>query len=278
MSATAGEQSAAGVTRRIAVRLLPYLFLLYIIAVSGPREHQLCRSRDGAGSRIYRSRLRPGRGDLFIGYVVFEIPSALLVERWSARRVMGRILITWGVVTVLVSLVRTPGQFYAARFLLGAAEAGFFPGILVYLTHWFRYEDQAKAAALFMAAIPVANVVGSPLAGQILNVHWRGWQGWRWLFVLEGIPAVLFGVVTLYYLTDWPREAKWLSVEQRASVTRELTREREAKTHAGSCTILQAMRMPRVLLLTLVYFLAVAGIYGFVVCRRFSNAPRVFPM
>jgi MFS transporter, ACS family, tartrate transporter len=116
-----------------------------------------------------------------------------------------------------------------------------------------------------MAAIPVANVVGSPLAGQILNVHWRGWQGWRWLFVLEGIPAVLFGVVTLYYLTDWPKEAKWLSVEQRASVTRELTREREAKTHAGSCTILQAMRMPRVLLLTLVYFLAVTGIYGFVV-------------
>lgn len=265
MSAIARGQSAAGVTRRIAVRLLPYLFLLYIIAFLD-RVNISYAGLEMVRDLQFNDRVFGlGAGIFFIGYVVFEIPGALLVERWSARRVMARILITWGVVTVLVSLVRTPGQFYAARFLLGAAEAGFFPGILVYLTHWFRYEDRAKAAALFMAAIPVANVVGSPLAGQILNVHWGGWAGWRWLFVLEGIPAVLFGVVTLYYLTDWPREAKWLSVEDRAWITGELSREREAKTRASACTVWEAMRMPRVVLLTLVYFLAVTGIYGFVV-------------
>lgn len=265
MSPTAAEQSAAGATRRIAVRLLPYLFLLYIIAFLDRVNISYAGLEMVRDLRFSDRVFGLGAGIFFIGYVVFEIPGALLVERWSARRVMARILITWGVVTVLVSLVRTPGQFYAARFLLGAAEAGFFPGILVYLSHWFRYEDRAKAAALFMAAIPVANVVGSPLAGQILNVHWGDWAAWRWLFVLEGIPAVLFGVVTLYFLTDWPKEATWLSVEERAWITCELTREKEAKARAGACTIWEAMRMPRVVLLTLVYFLAVTGIYGFII-------------
>src|SRR4030095_8911181 len=162
-----------------------------------------------------------GAGIFFIGYVVFEIPGALLVERWSAREDIARIFVTSGIVGVLVALVSTPGQFYAARFLLGAAEAGFFPGVLVYLTHWFRYEDRAKAAALFMAAIPVANVIGSPLAGMILNVHWGGWPGWRWLFVLEGIPAVVLGVVTLYFLPDWPNEAKALETEEREWISQQ---------------------------------------------------------
>jgi MFS transporter, ACS family, tartrate transporter len=201
----------------------------------------------------------------FIGYMLFEIPGALLVERWSARKVIARILVTWGIVTVLVALVRTPGQFYAARFLLGAAEAGFFPGVLVYLTHWFRYEDRAKAAALFMAAIPVANVIGSPLAGAILNVDWGGWPGWRWLFVLEGIPAVVLGIVTIYFLPDWPGEAKWLAGAEREWITQELAREREAKLAVKRVAIAEALRMPRVILLTLVYFLSVTGIYGFAV-------------
>ena len=174
------------IVRRIGVRLLPFVFLLYIVAFLDRVNVSFAgleMSRDlNFSDRVFGL----GAGIFFVGYVVFEIPGALLVERSSARKVIARILLTWGIVTVLVALVRTPGQFYAARFLLGAAEAGFFPGVLVYLTHWFRYQDRAKAAALFMAAIPVANVIGSPLAGAILNVHWAGWPGWRWLFVLEG--------------------------------------------------------------------------------------------
>jgi MFS transporter, ACS family, tartrate transporter len=250
---------------QIAARLLPYLFLLYIVAFLdrvNVRFAGLDMTRDlNFSDRVFGL----GAGIFFVGYVVFEIPGALLVERWSARKVIARILVTWGIVTVLVALVRTPGQFYAARFLLGAAEAGFFPGVLVYLTHWFRYEDRAKAAALFMAAIPVANVIGSPLAAMILNVHWGGWPGWRWLFVLEGIPAVVLGIVTIYFLPDWPNEAKWLETEEREWISQELAREKEAKLRMRRVSIAEALRMPRVILLTLIYFLSVTGIYGFAV-------------
>ncbi|HET8964908.1 MAG TPA: MFS transporter [Candidatus Acidoferrum sp.] len=249
--------------RRIGVRLLPFVFLLYIVAFLDRVNVSFAgleMSRDlNFSDRVFGL----GAGIFFIGYVVFEIPGALLVERWSARKVIARILLTWGIVTVLVALVRSPGQFYAARFLLGAAEAGFFPGVLVYLTHWFRYEDRAKAAALFMAAIPVANVIGSPLAGAILSVHWAGWPGWRWLFVLEGLPAVVLGVVTLYFLPDWPADAKWLAKDEREWITRELETEKAAKAGAREISVGEALRMPRVILLTLIYFLSVTGIYGF---------------
>jgi MFS transporter, ACS family, tartrate transporter len=249
--------------RKIGLRLLPFLFLLYIVAFLDRVNVSFAgleMTRDlNFSDRVFGL----GAGIFFVGYVVFEIPGALLVERWSARKVIARILVTWGIVTVFVALVRTPGQFYTARFLLGAAEAGFFPGVLVYLTHWFRYDDRAKAGALFMAAIPVANVIGSPLAGAIVNVHWAGWPGWRWLFVLEGLPAVVLGVVTLYLLPDWPADAKWLAREEREWITQEVDREKAAKAGAGAVSIGQALRMPRVILLTLVYFLSVTGIYGF---------------
>jgi len=252
-------------SRKIAVRLLPFLFLLYIVAFLD-RVNVSFAGLEMARDLNFSDRVFGlGAGIFFIGYVVFEIPGALLVERWSARKVIARILITWGVVTMLVAMVRTPGQFYAARFLLGAAEAGFFPGVLVYLTHWFRYEDRAKAAALFMAAIPVANVIGSPLAGAILNVHWAGWPGWRWLFVLEGIPAVILGLVTVYFLPDWPEEANWLEAEERDWITEELARQKQAMLAVGQISIGEALRMPRVMLLTLIYFLSVTGIYGFAV-------------
>src|SRR5262249_51958948 len=250
---------------RIGLRLLPFLFLLYIVAFLDRVNVSFAgleMTRDlNFDDRVFGL----GAGIFFVGYVVFEIPGALLVERWSARKVIARILLTWGIVTVLVALVHTPVQFYAARFLLGAAEAGFFPGVLVYLTHWFRYRDRAKAAALFMAAIPVANVIGSPLAGAILNVGWAGWPGWRWLFVLEGIPAVILGIVTIYFLPDWPRQATWLEAVEREWITERLAEEKEKKLQARKVAIGEALRMPRVILLTLIYFLAVTGIYGFAV-------------
>ena len=180
--------------RRVAWRLLPFLFVLYIIAFLD-RVNVGYAGLEMARDLAFSDRVFGlGAGIFSIGYFIFEIPGALIVERWSARRWIARILITWGAVTILVAAVHTPRQFYAARFLLGVAEAGFFPGLLVYLTHWFRHEDRAKAGAMFMAAIPMSNILGAPFAGWILSEHWLGWPGWRWLFVVEGIPAVLFGV------------------------------------------------------------------------------------
>jgi ACS family tartrate transporter-like MFS transporter len=252
-------------TKRIAWRLLPFLFVLYVIAFLDRVNvgyAGLEMSRDlNFTDRIFGL----GAGIFSIGYFLFEIPGALIVERWSARRWIARILISWGLVTALMASLHTPRQFYLARFLLGVAEAGFFPGIVVYLTHWFRYEDRAKAGAMFMAAIPMSSIIGSPLAGWILSHHWAGMAGWRWLFIVEGMPAILFGFLTLVYLTDWPAHATWLAEDERQWISAELKREKEAKTRVRSWTIWEAMRSREVILLTLVYFFAIVGIYGFVI-------------
>ena len=164
-----------------------------------------------------------------------------------------------------MGFVNNATQFYWLRAILGAAEAGFFPGIIVYLTHWFRYEDRGKAVAFFMAAIPVSNVIGSPLSGLILGINWFGWAGWRWLFVLEGLPAVIFGVITLYYLTDWPREAKWLPEDERQWISGELEREKQIKKAARPLGIWQAFKQRDVVVMLAAYFLAVNGFYGFTI-------------
>jgi len=184
------------------------------------------------------------------------------VERWSARKWFARIMVSWGLITVLMAFIKTPMQFYMVRTLLGAAEAGFFPGIIVYLSHWFRAEDRAKAGSIFMIAIPVANIIGSPLAGWLLGVHWFNLQGWRWLFIIEGIPAVVFGIITMFYLTDWPREANWLTPEERDWITSELAREAEAKKAARSYRAWDALRQPVVLQLSVIYFCAVSCSYA----------------
>jgi MFS transporter, ACS family, tartrate transporter len=256
------EQSAR---RRIARRLLPFLWVLYVVAFLdrvNVAYAALDMTRDlGFSDRVFGL----GAGIFFIGYVLPEIPGAVLVERWSARRWISRIMISWGIVTALVGLVHTPRQFYLARFLLGAAEAGFFPGIIVYLTHWFRHEDRGKAIAVFMTAIPLSNVFGSPLAGQILRVHWYGLPGWRWLLLLEGVPAVIFGVITLFYLTDWPAQAKWLPPQECNWIVGELDREKERKAALRSYTIGQAFRQRDVILLALIYFMGSTAIYGFII-------------
>ena len=248
--------------RRIAWRLLPFLFLLYIISfldrvnvgyAALEMTHDLSFSPEQFGL---------GSGIFFLGYFLFEIPGALLVEKWSARGWIARILITWGIATVLVGFVRTAGEFYAARFFLGVAEAGFFPGIIVYLTHWFRAEDRAKATALFMSAIPVSNVLGAPVSGLILGVHWMNLPGWRWIFILQGIPAVLFGAITIFYLTDRPEQARWLPDDEREWLLAQLEQEKRRKQQLKNYTIAEALTNPTVALLALVYFLAVTGGYG----------------
>jgi len=203
-----------------------------------------------------------GAGIFSLGYVILEIPGTIIVERWSARRWLTRIMISWGLVTMGMALVRTPHQFYTVRFVLGLAEAGFFPGIIVYLTHWFIYEDRAKAVAGFMAAIPLSYAVGSPISGLLLGIHWGGLRGWQWLFILEGLPALFFGAMTWFYLTDWPHQAKWLAAEEREWVIQQLESEKRAKQSLRTYTPWQAIRHRDVLILTALHFVQNGSAYA----------------
>jgi D-galactonate transporter len=242
---------------------MPYMFLLYIVAYLDRvnLSYAWLAMKDDLrfGDDVYGL----GAGIFFIGYFLLEIPGSILVEKWSARGWIARIMVSWGIVAILMGFIHTKPQFYSARFLLGAAEAGFFPGIIVYFSHWFRYEDRAKAVALFMAAIPVANIIGSPVSGLLLGVNWLGLAGWRWLFIIEGAPAIIFGVVTIFYLTDRPHQARWLPDDERDWLTGELEREKHAKQATHSYSIMQAFRHREVVLLTLAYFFMVTAVYGF---------------
>jgi ACS family tartrate transporter-like MFS transporter len=247
--------------QHIAVRLLPFLFILYIINYldrTSVAYAAVGMSRElGFSDRVYGL----GTGIFFISYLALQIPGALLVERWSARRMISATMMIWGSLTALTGLVHTPGQLYLARFLLGAAEAGFFPGVIVYLSHWFIREDRAKATSNFMGAIPLSFVIGSPIAGWILGHPWLGFAGWRWLFLLEGIPAILLGAVAFYVLTDWPREAAWLAPERRQWIEQRL--EEEKPVGAQAVTMGQALRSRTVLLLASLTFLNYIVLYCF---------------
>jgi MFS family permease len=247
--------------RHIAVRLLPFLFILYItnyLDRTSVAYAAIGMSRDlGFSDRVFGM----GAGIFFISYVALQIPGALLVERWSARRMISATMIAWGSLTALTALVHTPGQLYFARFVLGAAEAGFFPGVIVYLSHWFAREDRAKATSNFMAAIPLSFVIGSPIAGWILGHTWFAVEGWRWLFVLEGLPAIVLGAVAFFFLTDWPGEAAWLTPEYRQWIEQKLQEEKQITVRA--ITIGQALKSRAILLLAAVTFLNYFVFYSF---------------
>lgn len=263
MAVTTSDPSVALPARhRIAWRLLPFLFLLYIIAFLD-RMNVGAAALQMPGDLGFNDRVVGlGAGMFFLGYLVLEIPGALIAERWSARRWIARIMISWGLMTVLMAFIQTARDFYLARFLVGAAEAGFFPAVIVYISHWFISTDRAKAVANFYSANPLSYVIGSPLAGWLLGFSWLGLRGWRWLFILEGIPAIVFGVITLFYLTDWPRQATWLDQEQRDWIIDTLEKEKVAKKKARSYTIWQALAERDVILLTCSYFCATTGGYG----------------
>ena len=250
------------VRRRVAYRLLPFVFLIYVVNYIDRVNVSFANLRMSAdlgfSDRVYGL----GVGMFYLTYVLFEIPGAIIVERWSARKWIARIMISWGVVTILTGFVHSAVQFYAARFFLGLAEASFFPGMIVYLTHWFGLRDRCRAIACFYIAVPTASLIGSPLAGWLLGVHWWQLAGWRWLFILEGIPAVVLGVVTVFYLTDWPRQARWLRYDERHWLVSELQGELEAKKKLRDYTILESFSDWRVLLLTAAYFLALSGALG----------------
>ena len=247
---------------KVALRLLPFLFILYIVNYVDRTNlgfAALGMERDlGFSDRVFGL----GAGVFFFSYMALQIPGALLVERWSARRVISACLIVWGALTVVTGLIHTPIQLYAARFVLGAAEASFFPGVVVYLSHWFQRTDRAKAASNFMAAIPVSFVIGSPVAGWIVSHHWFGINGWRWLFVAEGIPAIILGAVTFYYLTDRPVDANWLEPEARGWLDERVRQERGPGARQASA--FDALRSRSVLILAAAYFMNNPAAYVFI--------------
>jgi len=255
--------AGASARTRIAARLLPFLFLLYVANYLDRTNIAYATLGMKGDLGLTDSVFGTASGIFFIGYFALQIPGALLVERWSARLLLAITLITWGALTTLTGFVRTPLELYGARFLLGAAEAGFFPGVIVYLSHWFIYRDRATAVGLFMSAIPIAYIFGGPLAGYILGIHWLGIPGWRWLFLMEGGPAILLGIATLLVLPDRPSEARWLRAEERDWLGARLAEERRAKADVEKVTIPQALRHPPVVLLTLGLFFCYTGGYAF---------------
>ena len=248
--------------RRVACRLLPFVFLIYVVNYIDRVNVSFANLRMsvdlGFSDRVYGL----GVGVFYLTYVLFEIPGAIIVERWSARKWIARIMISWGIVTILTGFVHSAAQFYTARFFLGLAETSFSPGMIVYLTHWFCSRDRCRAIACLYIAVPTASLIGSLLAGWLLGIHWWSLAGWRWLFILEGAPAILLGIVTVFYLTDWPSQARWLRHDEREWLVSELRSELQAKKRIRDYTILESFCDWRVLLLSGAFFLALSGALG----------------
>ena len=243
-------------------RLMPFLGLLYIVAFLDRVNvgyAALSMNKDlGFSSAVYGL----GAGIFFIGYFIMEVPGNLIMTKVGARLWIARILITWGIISGLTAWVSTPMQFYTVRFFLGVAEASFFPGIIYYLSTWCRSQDQAKAVAFFMMSLPICNVVGAPVSTYILGLTWMGWVGWKWLFILEALPAIILGIITPYYLTNKPEDAAWLDNDERGWLVNALAVERAAKLNRKTYTVMQAFADRDVLTLSGIYFTWVCGFYG----------------
>jgi ACS family tartrate transporter-like MFS transporter len=249
--------------KKISTRILPLVFLLYIIAFLDRANVAYAKLTMSSDLGFSEAAYGLGAGLFFAGYFVLEIPGALIVQRWGARLWMSRIMITWGLCTMAVGMVHTAHQFYVTRFLLGVAEAGFMPGIIVYLNQWFPSHYRGRALARYLMASPLALAIGGPIAGFILRLHWLGLSGWRWVFILEGVPAILAGIAVLFVMTDRPEKAKWLEPEERAWILNELQEEKRRKAAYGSYTVWQALRHPVVVLLVALTFMSNIGIQGF---------------
>lgn len=247
---------------QVMVRLLPFLFLLYITNYIDRTSIAFAALGMTGDLGLSDWQFGLAAGLFFFGYIPLQIPGALLVEHWSARRVIAAGMVAWGGCTVLTGFAHSASQLYVARLALGAAEAGFFPGVIVYLTHWFGRSDRAKTAAYFTAAIPLSQAIASPLAGWIVGHSWAGIQGWRWLFILEGLPAVLLGVVGYFFLTDRPHQARWLSAPQRER----LEERRVIETAPLSAT---RSGLGRTIASPIVLLLAAAGLCSYFVAYGF---------
>ncbi|MCL6516077.1 MFS transporter [Alicyclobacillus sp.] len=260
---TAVHDVAASATRKVRNHIIPWIIILYIVAFLDRTNTGYAALTMNKALGISAEAFGLVSGIFFIGYFIFEVPSNMILHRVGARVWIARILVSWGIVAMLTAAVENVTHLYILRFLLGVAEAGFFPGMILYITFWFRTQDQAKAVGLFMTALALSNIIGAPVSGLILDhIHWLGWGSWRWLYILEGLPAVVCGILTLYLLPDRPNNANWLTQEEKDWLNGELEKEREAKLKREKLTIGQVFTNGRVWLFAGVYFCLTTGFYG----------------
>ncbi|MHB8069154.1 MAG: MFS transporter [Desulfobaccales bacterium] len=246
--------------RRVTWRLIPFMVLLYFIAFLDRANVGFAAMDMNRDLNISKTLFGFGSGAFFIGYFFFELPSNLLLDRFGARKWIARIMISWGLVAATTAWVVGPKSYIANRIVLGVAEAGFFPGMILYLTYWFPNAIRARMTALFVIAVPLSGIIGAPLSGYLLEVHGvGGMAGWQWMFIVEAIPAVILGLVVLIFLTDRPHQARWLQPEQAAWLQKTLDAENHHKPHLP---LLRAVLHPSILALSAVYFCMTVGLYG----------------
>jgi MFS family permease len=255
------RQTMARVARRLLPMLMACYFIAYLDRVNVGFASLIMNKALGFSSAVYGF----GGGIFFLGYFIFEVPSNVLLSKVGARVWIARILITWGIIAAGTAFIVGPVSFYSIRFALGIAEAGFFPGIILYLTWWFPSYYRSRIVGIFMAAIPLSNILGSLVSGALLGLDgWLGLAGWQWLFILEAAPAVILGIAFWIYMTDWPAEAHWLAPDQREWLIARLEAERGQRESIRHYSLKQALLDKRVLLLSLVYFGGTFSGYGIV--------------
>jgi ACS family tartrate transporter-like MFS transporter len=255
------RQTMARVARRLLPMLIACYFIAYLDRVNVGFASLTMNKALGFSSAVYGF----GGGIFFLGYFIFEVPSNVLLSKVGARVWIARILITWGIIAACTAFIVGPLSFYSIRFALGVAEAGFFPGIILYLTWWFPSYYRSRIVGIFMAAIPLSNILGSLVSGVLLDLDgWLGFAGWQWLFILEAAPAVVLGVAFWIYMTDWPSDAHWLEPAQRNWLIARLDTERARRESIRQYSLMQALLDKRVLLLSLVYFGGTFAGYGIV--------------
>ena len=251
------------VVRKVARRIVPYIFLCYIVNYLDRFNVSFAALEMSGNLGFSEMTYGLGASMFFVGYVFFEIPSNLIMMKVGARIWIARIMITWGLASTCMMFVKSPFHFYLLRFFLGVAEAGFFPGMILYLTYWIPAGERARAFALFLTSTSLAGVVGGPISGVLFKMEGvYGLKGWQWLFLLEGAPAILLGLVTLCYLVDRPEQAHWLSQAEKNWLGATMQKEQEDKRFGHSLTFWQALRHPRVWQLCLLYFSVVISFYG----------------
>jgi D-galactonate transporter len=250
--------------RRVTMRLVPFLVLCYFVAYLDRVNVGFAKLSMDADIGLNEASYGLGSGIFFIAYFFFELPSNLVLERFGARKWIARIMVSWGVLAGAMAFITGEASFYVVRVLLGIAEAGFFPGIIFFLTLWFPASHRARIIGLFMAAIPLSSVIGSPVSGALLGLDGvAGLHGWQWLFILEAVPAVVLGVVVFFYLTDSPAQAAWLPADERAWLVERLAAERRQREEQRNFSVREALLDGRVWMLSLIYFGAVACNYGY---------------